>query len=239
MDLITKKPISDNKPNPLPRLASDILWVFRRGRTQAFLECLSGKRPRDFFYGFFSLKEKSPMAFVEEHGFNPIWFFTYPIEKLIAMIVKAGFAIHIPLWNLRRFRQAKVIITTSDGCGLPVAFLKIIGLIKGKLIYLSQGLSDRMNALGYDHVISKLYRWLLLKGTDQLVAFSEGGKLGLAHWLGIRPEKVEWVPFGPDCQFWGYFNEDEKSKGQKSNEILSVGSDAEFPIPQIRILRTR
>jgi glycosyltransferase involved in cell wall biosynthesis len=142
----------------------------------------------------------------------------YPLELYFSRRMGIGFGPHIPLTFLKKLRQANVLISTVDTCGLPLAMFKHWGWIPGKIIYISQGLGDRVEAYGRERRLSRYYRRLLLE-VDALVVLSEGARASLAKWLEIPAEQIYVLPFGVDCDFW-------HNTGELGDEILSVGSDA-------------
>lgn len=203
------------------RRTADVVWVFRRSRRQWLSEWLRGERSSEFFYGLPSLCARYCVGFVEDEGSNPLWFLWYPFEFLMSRRNGVGFALHVPLWHLRALNRARVIISTMDTCGLPLAFLKRLGLLSGRLIYISQGLSDRIKAYGFDKRLSRQYG-RLLSGVEELVALSPGAAAGLADWLDIPSDRIHVLPFGADCHFWRH----AAPPGAVGSEIVSVGSDA-------------
>jgi|GEM_PF-715932 len=200
---------------------ADVLWIYRRGRTQAVHEWETGQRSSDFFYGFLSLKSQLHGGFIEDNGFNPLWYAWYPLEKIVAKKIGPGFALHIPLWHIRTLRHSKVVVSTGDVCGLPVALLKSLGLYKGKLIYITHGLSDYVRRFGPNRWLPRFYRYLLKNHVDSLVTLSDGARGALAQWLDIPASQIHSIPYGTDVNFW---NND--SPLESKDTILSVGSDA-------------
>jgi glycosyltransferase involved in cell wall biosynthesis len=195
--------------------------VYRRGRTTALEEWRRGERSSDFFYGLMALEKTFNVGFIEETGFNPIHKPWYLIERVIAQKMGAGFALHVALWNLGALRRANVIVSTGDVCGLPIAFLKSLGLLKSRIIYITHGMSDHARRHGFETFLSRFYRKLLRTQVDQLVALSEGGQAGLADWLGLRQEQVINLPYGTDIDFW--------TPAERTNQeraVVSIGSDS-------------
>jgi glycosyltransferase involved in cell wall biosynthesis len=131
-----------------------------------------------------------------------------------------GFALDLALRNLVGLNRARIVISTVDACGLPLALLKAAGLLRTPLVYISQGLSDRVATYGADRWLSRRYRRLLL-GVEELVTLSAGAQVSLAAWLGVPPARVRVLPFGADCDFWR-----GPAAGERRGPIVSVGSDA-------------
>lgn len=198
----------------------EVIWVFRRGRKQQLEEWRQGARAGEFFYGLIPLRHRYRLGFVEDDGPSLFWRMWYPIELMCARRMGMGFALHVPLRHLGALNRAQVVISTVDACGLPLALLKRAGLLRSKLIYISQGLTDSITRHGRGKWLSQRYRRLLL-GVDQLATLSAGAAQGLASWLGVPEERVRVVPFGVDCEFW----HQTSPPGTGGEDILSIGSD--------------
>ena len=198
----------------------EVAWVFRRQRRRWLEAWQRGEASSEFFYAMPSLRDRYRVGFVEEEGpraFLGLW---YPAEWLIARRVGMGFALDLALRNLPTLNRAKVLVSTVDTCGLPLALLKRAGLLRSRVIYISQGLSDRIAVLGAERWLSRRYRALLL-AVDELLTLSAGAQAGLAAWLGVPAERVRVLPFGTDCKFW----RSTAPAGAVGAHVVSVGSD--------------
>ncbi|PYM69428.1 MAG: hypothetical protein DME03_22560 [Candidatus Rokuibacteriota bacterium] len=152
---------------------ADVVWVYRRRRRQWLEEWQRGEGSSEFFYGLLSLRDRYRVGFVEDEGRTPAARPWYPFERLFARRLGMGFALDLALKNLVGLNRARIIVSTVDACGLPLALLKAAGLLRTPLIYISQGLS-----------------------------VSAGAQASLAAWLGVPPGRVRVLPFGADCDFW-------------------------------------
>src|SRR5688572_1828419 len=172
----------------------DVVWVFRRDRRRWLAEWRRGECSREFFYGLTSLSGRHRAGFVEDESRDPFRRPWYPVERFVARRVGMGFALDIALQNLRALNRARVIVSTVDTCGLPLALLKRTGLLKTRVVYISQGLSDRVAAYGAGRRLARSYRRLLLD-VEQLVTLSDGAAVALADWLGVPADRVDVLPF--------------------------------------------
>jgi glycosyltransferase involved in cell wall biosynthesis len=209
--------------------APEVIWVYRRSRRQWLDEWRRGERSGEFFYSMPTLGRRYRVGFVEDesrHPFRRPWF---PVERILARRLGMGFALDVALRNLRALRGARVVVSTVDSCGLPLALLKRMGLLPGRLIYISQGLSDRIAVYGAQRWLSRRYRHLLL-GVDELVVLSPGARDGLAAWLGVAPERIRVLPFGTDSLFW---RDTTAAARARPKRIVSVGSDAGRDYPTL------
>jgi glycosyltransferase involved in cell wall biosynthesis len=207
---------------------AEVIWVYRRRRRQWLEDWRRGEGSSEFFYGLLSLRARYRVGFVEEEGRAPFARPWYPFERLIARRLGMGFALDLALRNLADLNRARIVISTVDACGLPLAFLKAAGLLRTPLIYISQGLSDRVAAYGADRWLSRRYRRFLL-GVEELLTLSAGAQTSLAAWLGVPPARVRVLPFGADCDFWRSTAPAERCPGP----IVSVGSDAGRDYPTL------
>ncbi len=200
---------------------ADVIWVYRRRRRRWLEEWQRGEGSSEFFYGLLSLRDRYRVGFVEDEGRAPFARAWYPFERLIARRLGMGFALDLALRNLAGLNRARIVISTVDACGLPLAFLKAAGLLKTPLIYISQGLSDRVATYGADRWLTRRYRRFLL-GAEELLTLSAGAQTSLAAWLRVPSGRVRVLPFGADCDFWRNTAPPERRAGP----IVSVGSDA-------------
>lgn len=117
---------------------AEVIWVYRRRRRQWLEDWRRGEGSSEFFYGLLSLRARYRVGFVEEEGRAPFARPWYPFERLIARRLGMGFALDLALRNLADLNRARIVISTVDACGLPLAFLKAAGLLRTPLIYISQ-----------------------------------------------------------------------------------------------------
>ena len=207
--------------------APEVVWVYRRSRRQWLDEWRRGERSGEFFYSLPTLSRQYRVGFVEDESRRPFLRAWWPVEWLLARRFGMGFALDVALRNLSVLKRARVVISTVDSCGLPLALLKRRGLLRGRLIYISQGLSDRVAAYGAGRWLSRRYRDLLL-GVDELVVLSAGAREGLAAWLRVPPARIGVLPFGTDCEFWRH----TASAGERG-KVVSVGSDSGRDYPTL------
>jgi len=206
----------------------EVVWVYRRSRRQWLDEWQRGERSGEFFYSLPTLSRHYRAGFVEDESRRPFRRAWWPVEWLLARRFGMGFALDIALKNLSVLKSARVVISTVDSCGLPLALLKRLGLLRGRLIYISQGLSDRVAEYGAHRWLSRRYRDLLL-GADELVVLSSGAREGLAAWLRVPPERIRVLPFGTDCEFWRNTAPPE----ERGSRLVSVGSDSGRDYPTL------
>ncbi len=204
----------------VPAERADVVWVYRRARRQWLAEWLRGERGGEFFYSMVTLGDRYHVGFVEDESANPFMRAWYPVEALVARRIGMGFALDVAVRNLRALNRARVVVSTVDSCGLPLALLKRVGVLRPRLVYISQGLSDRVATYGPARRLARGYR-RLLRAADALVTLSAGAGDALARWLGVARDRVRVLPFGTDCDFWT-----PPASAEIGDRIVSVGSDA-------------
>jgi len=204
-----------------PPAAPEVVWVYRRSRRQWLDEWRRGERSGEFFYSLPTLSRHYRVGFVEDESRRPFLRPWWSVEWLLTRRFGMGFALDVALRNLSVLKRARVVVSTVDSCGLPLALLKRLGLLPGRLIYISQGLSDRVAEYGAQRWLSRRYRHLLL-GVDELVVLSAGARDGLAAWLRVPPERIRVLPFGTDCEFW----RNTAPPATLGTRVVSVGSDS-------------
>ncbi|MEM1156895.1 MAG: glycosyltransferase family 4 protein [Verrucomicrobiota bacterium] len=199
---------------------SRYVWVFRRNRKQWEAAVERGEKSTEFWYGFKSLPQELAGTYVEDEmqrwsrwlGFIDGW-----VAKRLGM----GFALGAVFDHWQALRNAEVIVTTQDSGGLPVAWLKALGLLSAKIVYISQGLTDRIEQLdGREPWLRKQLK-RAVAAVDILLVWGEGAITPLKKWLGSEAPQMDHVPFGVNTDFWHVASESHLRKGN----ILSVGSD--------------
>ena len=211
----------------VPASSADVVWVYRRGRQRSLAEWQRGECSSEFFYGLIPLRERYRVGFVE--GSSAPWFRRpwYVVERLFARRLGIGFALDLAVRHLRTLNRARVVVSTVDTCGLPLGLLKRRGLLRPRLVYISQGLSDRIHAYGRQRRLARWCRDLVL-AADEHATLSAGAADGLAAWLGVPLDRVRVLPFGTDHEFWH-----DTGPGARDARIVSVGSDAGRDYPTL------
>ncbi|OHB20634.1 MAG: hypothetical protein A2854_04645 [Parcubacteria group bacterium RIFCSPHIGHO2_01_FULL_56_18] len=203
-----------------------LLYVFSRATRAEQMRMIAGSRAADdLLYGYRAFdRQRFQVDFIcryqdEWSLARRLWF---PIEYVIARVVGMGFALTTVLEQYRQLRAADAIISTVDTVGLPLAMLKALRLLPGKLIYISQGLSDRLEVAGesvWRSGLIRLYRWFLW-ASDVILVLGEGAIEPLRQQLHLPVGKIQAIAFGVDKDFW------TPGKALRGDYVLSVGSDA-------------
>lgn len=203
------------------------LVVFRGGRKKS-LNKKSGYDPDDFFYGYFYANSSDPTILFNEPKFgkNPfcrdLW--KYSVGQFFDFF-RIKFSLTQVLQFVNELIRANSIFTTTDSIGLPIVFLKKMGVICGDIHFLSQGLTNLYEERTLSPFLDKVNRFvcsrLLMTSDVNLHVLGEGAKDALHQYLiNIRQKEVNCLQFGVDVDFWI-----PDSRVVSENYILSVGND--------------
>lgn len=202
-----------------------VLFIFRRKRKERMELYLSGDGPDEMLYGLNHFpKDKFDVKFIEgDNESTKSNFVLKFVQKSITRMIKMGFELDLILSYLGQIKKSDVVIATVDSVGLPLAFLKRVGVIKTPTIYISQGLSDR--------ILNKSLRFLtrisfiifyssILSCVERFLVLGEGAKDPFCNVFKLSKDKVYVLHFGIDNRFWT-----PNSNKYCEDYILSVGSD--------------
>ncbi len=201
-----------------------ILYLTRSGRLKLYKKYLLGEEPADFLYGFRKVLEVYPeiAKIVEVHSDNRFQ------NRLINRMTQVwcGQNFHLSAVNkvLEQEGSNFIAYTNIDSIALALCHLKRKGRFTGKIIHISQGLTNAYES----KQIRRFYAWLsrkwlkrLLLQVDSLVVLGKGAREALKSYLGVDSK---YVPFGVDLSFWSAQKVVHKSSIAESY-LLSVGSD--------------
>lgn len=202
------------------------LFVFRRKRKERLENFHSGEGPDEMLFGLNHLDpQKFQVDFVE--GDDKVWSWKhrlcYPIELFIARQLGLGFALHIAVDNLEKLQQADIIVSSVDGCGLPIGALKLFGWLDTPVIYISHGPFYLIERLSAKYLIRKFFQKFYgacLKAVERVLLLGEGMRTPMAEMFQMEPQSLVCNFFGIDTQFWF-----PKFGEGAENYILSIGSD--------------
>jgi len=122
------------------------------------------------------------------------------------------------LASLRAANTTEVLFSTVDTVGIPLMLLKRAGLLRTPLVYTAVGLPERLAQLRGRRA-KRLYADAL-RGTDAIVAYSEGEVDSLRTWLGSGAPPIRFVPFGVDVDAF------RPERGRDPDvDVVSVGAD--------------
>tara|TARA_Y100001968_G_C19454404_1_gene771557 strand:+ start:26947 stop:28053 length:1107 start_codon:yes stop_codon:yes gene_type:complete len=194
-----------------------IKFLYSKGRKKRLDSNL--EMPTEFFYGYKELKNLKYEVFIyeeEELGMR------YKNNLLGIFLHKISFfSLGIPLKmiygflkskNYKKFKSNDILIATTNGIGLTLAFANKIGLIKSKIVFIAMGLIPSNNCF----IKKNIYKYFL--ENIILVTISKNEEDFLRK---IMPNhNITYIPFGIDNSFW--VNNEIKLK---EDYIFAIGND--------------
>ena len=195
----------------------NIYFIFSKGRKKRLIN--NNSSPSEFFYGFKQLSNLSKNVILleeEDLGIKPHKsFLSYLFRKL------SFFSYGIPLQMIYKFLSKKkfinfsdedILIATTNGIGLTLAFAQKIGFLKCNLVFIAMGLIPK-----YSGLLKILIYRFILSNTNLLVISNEEKK----YLKTLLPKKdIQYIPFGVDIKFW-HSNRNESEE----EYIFSIGND--------------
>jgi len=196
-----------------------ITYIFSGGRIN---KVDNDNFSQEFFYGYRYLKDNYPNTTIIE--FNNIGRILKKFEYLISKFFSLPLYIFsiINKKNIQSIKETDKLVLVSESAGfaalLPLIFLKRKHNIKTYMFVM--GLYSKQIKYRIFKVFHNLLIFLLIKYLDKLF-FLGVGEYKLAKNHIKNREKVVFMPFNIDCDFW----ENSELKIEKNNQILFIGND--------------
>ena len=214
-------------------MSTRVLFLFRRNRLEQLQAWRNGNAPADFLYGLPFIDSNGIVCeFVEGDDTSDDWRrrICYPFESVISRVVGIGFSLHIVWIHWKRIRRASILVSTVDTCGLPIAMLKWLGILRAPVIYISQGLAHRllMRVPSGCAWLVRLAYSRFLQSVERVLVLGEGAAAPVEREFCVDPARVSILPFGVDDRYW--MPTENHSQG---DYILSIGTDAARDYPTL------
>lgn len=195
-----------------------ILFLYKKGRKKRLLN--NHDFPSEFFYGYNELKKDGyNVKLLEELDFfnqNKNIFlikllnissrvlFDLPIKMILGFLLNKSY---------KKLNKFNIIIATTNSLGITLSFLKAIGLVNSRIIYIYMGLfTQKPNLL-------RLYIFKYIFKKVELLTLSNV-EYNFLRSLFIN-SRVSYLPFGVDANFW--FPQEISTKDKPY--ILAIGND--------------
>jgi glycosyltransferase involved in cell wall biosynthesis len=197
----------------------NIFYVYRTERGGPLKGVFEKKEPDHVLYGLTHLRNRgyvvkfSDVAF---SNFNILKWLFLPLQRLFINGIGTGFKFDQALLLIPRLNSSDVIITTTDSAGLPILFLKKIGIVRKKIIYISIGLVNELMVAKRSWL--KQFTIDLLKNADVIICYSRSEKEILNKLVPEKQDNTYFIPFGIDTYFF-------KNNSKQTNYLLSIGRD--------------
>ncbi len=197
-----------------------VLFVYRTARQPVLDSWRKGREPDSKLFGLNHLQQMGYRVDFFDTAywlFNPLHWLSYPLEHVILGRVGMGFKLDQALTLLPRFNSYDVIVGTGDSAGLPLVWLKHLGMLKKPLIHMSSGLTGALRAHPQSWVV-KFYK-KIFGAPDLMTCYAEVEREYFIKTLRVPTWKVKYIPYGTDWWFWA------KPLKLKRSIVVAAGID--------------
>jgi len=196
-----------------------IYYLYPTPRIKILKQVENNKAPDTLLYGANHLAKMSHQIIFNDQnsiGVMILYWLFLPLDYLFYKSIGLGFKLNLIIPQIIKINKTDAVITTVDSVGLPTLFLKLTGLIRVPIIYISTDLINRINE---KNVIKlKVLKYLFSK-CEFVVCHSIQEKKDFIQKLNFRKNRVYFIPAGGDPDFF-------KPSGKiRSKYILFVGRD--------------
>lgn len=208
-----------------------VVFLFRGGRAELLRRIADGVAPREFLYGYDAFVEAGwDAAFAEAAPGDSRWIrpLLRPWQNLVSRWLAVSFAASNCAVHWEKIQAADVLVSTTDGNTFPLLALKRLGLLRGRIVAITQGIYDSRRKLEGQPFGRRRLETLagLMRDVSRLVVLGIGDEEAVrSHFgeFGLPP--LEIAQFGADEQFW------HPCDVPPGDFLLSVGSDhlRDFP----------
>ena len=207
-----------------------IFFAFPSNRAGTVNRVNNGLSPDNELYGLNHLKEfgfQAEYANVYSPAQRLLDIFFLPLHKLFQRQIDIGFHLGRAILLLPKINRSDVVIANTDSIGLPICFLKRLGLVRPPVVY-AVGLFYIQGDLKLSVDSNKktwfrsFYVWIL-SGADHIIYHSPIEKEKLVK-LGLyNPAYCTFVAMGSDSNFFKL--QQSTINNQQSTIVLAVGRD--------------
>lgn len=196
-----------------------VLYLFAKPRQEIYNSYIAGSGPDNLLFGLNHMAEYDVCAeFRDKVSSNNLlnhvyWFF----HRIMYHFTGLGFDLSQAVQKIKHINQCDVVFATTDSIGLPIAFLKMLGIIDTPLVIASQGLTSHLKARGMN--LGFRLNKKLLNHADKVICYGWGEKNELLQYFDVPKDKLIWIPLGTDTDFFS------PADVPVNNVILSVGRD--------------
>src|SRR3990167_8131371 len=197
-----------------------IFYFYLTPRNKLLRNYLTGKEPSTFLYGLPQLRRLGFQVRFSDLAYHPLNILRplfQPLELLHMRLLSypLGFRLHQALLLYPMYKDADILLCTQDSAGLPIAWLKRLGLINNKVVIVSSNLNNAIEQTRNKWIGNFIKK--NLNSIELLICSSRKEQEILSRFLG---RTVEFLADGIDTE---YFKPMWKNK--YSIDILSVGRD--------------
>lgn len=129
-----------------------VLYLYASDRSKILQGVERGEMPDTLLYGLNHMTDIGLRAefFDDDRRLRPPYRGAQALARLVIRRTEHGWNIGQALQSLHRLRGYDCVFATTDSTGLPLSFLKGLGLWNGILIMASQGLTQSLAKQGWN-----------------------------------------------------------------------------------------
>lgn len=194
-----------------------ICFIFKGGRANSRYSQQSF--PTEFFYGYCQLRDEGHnVSFFEDFKIGMAWpinFWLRWLHNFTPIIFQLPFGVALNCvfsGGLRELNRQDICIATTNTNGLALALLKVVGVLKPQLYFITMGLVSK----SLSPIVVHAYHLVLSR--SKLISLSKVEARYLSRRLNRKD--ICHVPFGVDFKFWS-----QSTGSDASDYVLAIGND--------------
>lgn len=194
-------------------------FLFTQGRKKYIESARKGEMPADFFYNALELQKRGyQVDIIEDADIGSInqnlliRFLSSKLSKIIGINFYQVYRLNRKN-SLNYLNNFDIVVATTNTYGISLATLKYLKRFKPQVIFMTMGVMPLKSNFIKRCIFDKIFRNIYL------APLSKNEKEFILNKLNLSPEKVTYLPFGIDPNFW-------KPVDKQANYVLSVGTDA-------------
>jgi len=194
-----------------------VCFIFKGGRAKS--RHIKQSFPTEFFYGYCQLKDEGHnVSFFEDFKIGMAWpikLWLRWLHNLTPIIFQLPFGVALNCvlsGGLRELNRQDICIATTNTNGLALALLKVVGVLKPQLYFITMGLISK----SLSPIVVHAYHLVLSR--CQVISLSKVEARYLSRRLNRKD--ICHVPFGVDLKFWS-----QSTGSLASDYVLAIGND--------------
>lgn len=208
-----------------------ILYIYTRGRTSKIENSKDRTSPVEFLYGYNYFKNKGYQVDYIELDKLPQkkLSFRYIKLRIIDFIYRKSMNLantaYYYVGVLDMLQSYDCLIATTDAVALGLTYYVKRGILKTPVIYLQMGLADRLyklekkNTFFYNILKKNVIK--IIEYSTKIIFLGLGEYTFFVEKYKIPENKLCFIPFGIDVEFWNKMDEQER----EDSFVLFVGND--------------
>lgn len=194
----------------------NIFFLYSQPRKSWLQAVRLSRMPDHVMYGLTKLPKHKYTTSISDKGFakTNLWrWIASPIQQWFLKQSGVGFQIDQLIPLVSKLQQVDAIVATNDSCGLPLAWLKQLGVIKTPQLYCHISFEDTFSSQGK----STLRK--LLNYPEKIICFSASEVSHLQREFQVARKRIAVVPPGVDTRYF------HPQVSKSLFDIVAVGRD--------------